>query len=148
TVEVIKDKVTDSKKRAKVVMVRDEDDHSWFDSYGNAVNPTSDVYGSEEIGPVSKTVPKAVRQRHQRIDLGVRYVLYNKKSEKVVFDRTTYIGAALSTYSKRPSIAPARIKTQLMGHLMQRIARDVCPRIGHVERSLYAMGTGSSADKL
>jgi len=147
-IELVQNEIKKSTKRGQLILVRDQMDHSWFDSYGNAAHPKHIIYGSEEIAPKVKYLGKKLPLRNVRVELGIRFALYNKNSDQLIFDQTSYIGASLSTYSKDPVINSASLGSSLADHLMERIARAFCPKLASVERTLYAAGDDSQADKL
>jgi tetratricopeptide (TPR) repeat protein len=146
--EVIKNKVTTTTSKIDVIKSKDLIDHKWFDSYGVAVHPVHNIYGSEEIAPKMIHSKQRARQKITKFDIGVRFIIFNKRKNVIIVDKTTHIGARLATYSKAPAIRIKEIQSILIKNLMERVARNACPNIGTVERTLYAAGDKSKSNVL
>jgi tetratricopeptide (TPR) repeat protein len=147
-VDSVKREVERKTVATRFVHLKDRLDHRWTDSYGTAGTPAHPLYGVEEISPVTVATAKKIGQKQTRITLGVRYVLYNKLQDTVVFDRQSSVTGSVQTYTGKPAVSDKQLEAQLWRQLLGRVGRAVCPKIATVTRKLYAEDSGSKADNL
>ena len=147
-VELTKNQLQRETRPTRIVGVIEHPDYDWFDSYGAAVHPRNELFASEEIAPKQSFEVREDTAVTLKFSIGLRYALYNKETNRMVFDHTSAIEAVLVNYSKNPVFDRKDLQFYLMRQLLLRIERNACPYMGKVKRVLYASKGEKPADRL
>ena len=138
--------ISHTKNTVSLVIAKESVDHEWYDSYGYAALPSRKLFATEEIASKLKFSSKNVEQVRSHYELGLRFVLYNKNLDKIIMDHKTTVTMELANTTPDAALGERDIEAALSEQLFNRIARQVCPKVGSVERTLQGSGTDSKAD--
>jgi tetratricopeptide (TPR) repeat protein len=147
-VDVIDNKQMQKPVQTSLIRVKYKNRYDWFDSFGTTADLSSQAYSFEEIAKKPQYRARDVKVTLERQRYGVRYALYNIKKDKIVFDKSTSLQATVSNYSKTPTFSGPQVAKILNEHMIAKIARNACPKIGTARRDLLADSGATKADAM
>lgn len=137
-VEVLKNQTKIINRTKNIWHANDSQHYTWMDSYGNASLPTQRLYAGEAISPKITYEVKSKPEKDVQVEMTIRAVLYNKRSNEIVFDQVTSLSSKFSFYEEGKFNRPKKLVKDLAEQLLQRVARKSCPRLARVERQLIS----------
>ena len=79
----------------KTIKVKYSSRYDWVDSFAATADIGNEIYSFEEIAPKPKFQTSKSKQRSTRLDLEMRFALYNAKTEKLAFDKQAALKASV-----------------------------------------------------
>ena len=147
-VEILENNTKVVKHKRTIKFPKSSPHYGWHDTYGNAVFPFQKFYAAESIAPKLKLASRSIAETEYQVNMKIRSVLYNKRLDQIVFDRTSSINSVFHQYAKSSKLKQKLTTQQLAQHLFQRVARQTCPKVARVERQLIADGSDTKEDRL
>ena len=137
-------------KNTKISLIKAKynDPYYWHDTFATTADISDESYAFEEI---SRKPTYSTKDRNYQIhdsETKVRYVLYNAKTDRLVFDKTSNLKTVIATYSSKPPLDANKMAATVFQQLLSKIVRNTCTQIAQVERKLISINKENKVDKL